>query len=151
MTQPFSPPLQPMLSKPVDDLPDGDEWMFEPKWDGFRTLVFRDGEDVYLQSRDSKPMGRYFPELDGPLRASLPARAVLDGEIVIAGADGLDFSSLLLRVHPAASRVAMLAREIPASFVAWDLLAEGDENLMSQPLVERRRRLEAALVRRHES
>ena len=135
-----------MLAKLSDAVPEGDGWLYEPKWDGFRTLVFRDGDDVYLQSRDSKPMGRYFPELEAPLREALPARAVLDGEIVIAGPGGLDFSSLLLRVHPAASRVALLAREIPASFVAWDLLAEGDENLMSQPLVERRRRLEAALA-----
>jgi ATP-dependent DNA ligase len=108
--------------------------------------VFRDGDEIYLQSRDSKPMQRYFPELDAPLRAALPERAVVDGEIVIAGAGGLDFSSLLLRIHPAASRVAMLAKEIPASFVAWDLLAEGDENLMPLPLVDRRRRLEAALA-----
>jgi len=143
---PVSPPIEPMLAKLTPDVPDGDGWLYEPKWDGFRTLVFRDGDEVYLQSRDLKPMARYFPELEAPLRAALPARAVLDGEIVIAGAGGLDFSSLLLRVHPAASRVALLAREIPASFVAWDLLAEGDENLMEHPLVERRRRLEAALA-----
>jgi ATP-dependent DNA ligase len=143
---PVSPPIEPMLAKSTPDVPDGDGWLYEPKWDGFRTLVFRDGDEVYLQSRDLKPMARYFPELEAPLRAALPARAVLDGEIVIAGAGGLDFSSLLLRVHPAASRVALLAREIPASFVAWDLLAEGDENLMEHPLVERRRRLEAALA-----
>ena len=143
---PLSPPIEPMLAKLTSDVPEGDGWLYEPKWDGFRALVFRDGDEIYVQSRDSKPMGRYFPELEAPLRAALPARAVLDGEIVIAGASGLDFSSLLLRVHPAASRVAMLAREIPASFVAWDLLAEGDEDLMSQPLVERRRRLEAALA-----
>src|SRR5204863_3574583 len=106
----------------------------------------RDGDEIYLQSRDLKPMARYFPELEAPLRAALPPRAVLDGEIVIAGPNGLDFSALLLRIHPAASRVAMLAKEIPASFVAWDLLAEGDDNLMEQPLAERRRRLEAALA-----
>src|SRR3954453_23503181 len=144
MPLPFAPPLAPMLSAAADGVPDGDGWLYEPKWDGFRTLVFRDGDEIYLQSRDLKPMNRYFPELEAPLRASLPPRAVLDGEIVIAGANGLDFSSLLLRVHPAASRVALLAREIPASFVAWDLLAEGDEDLMSQPLAERRRRLETA-------
>jgi ATP-dependent DNA ligase len=143
---PVDPPVEPMLAKLTPEIPEGDGWLYEPKWDGFRTLVFRDGDEIYLQSRDLKPMGRYFPELEAPLRASLPPRAVLDGEIVIAGANGLDFSSLLLRVHPAASRVALLAREIPASFVAWDLLAEGDENLMAQPLVERRRRLEAALA-----
>jgi ATP-dependent DNA ligase len=143
---PVSPPIEPMLAKLTPDVPEGDGWLYEPKWDGFRTLVFRDGDEIYLQSRDLKPMARYFPELEAPLRASLPARAVLDGEIVIAGAGGLDFSSLLLRIHPAASRVALLAREIPASFVAWDLLAEGDESLMEHPLVERRRRLEAALA-----
>jgi len=143
---PVSPPVEPMLAKLTPEIPAGDGWLYEPKWDGFRTLVFRDGDEIYLQSRDLKPMARYFPELEAPLRASLPPRAVLDGEIVIAGANGLDFSSLLLRVHPAASRVAMLAREIPASFVGWDLLAEGDENLMALPLVERRRRLEAALA-----
>src|SRR5207237_290935 len=99
----------------------------------------------YTQSRDLKPLDRYFPELAEPLRAALPERCVVDGEVVIAGEGGLDFSALLLRIHPAASRVALLAREIPASFVAWDLLAEGDEDLMSRPLAERRRRLEAAL------
>ena len=146
MTLPVAPPVEPMLAKLSDAIPEGDGWLYEPKWDGFRTLVFRDGDDVYLQSRDLKPMQRYFPELVAPLQAALPARAVLDGEIVIAGAAGLDFSALLLRVHPAASRVAMLAREIPASFVAWDLLAEGDEDLRPLPFVERRRRLEAALA-----
>jgi len=143
---PVAPPIEPMLAKLSAEIPEGDGWLYEPKWDGFRTLVFRDGDEVYLQSRDSRPMGRYFPELEAPLRAALPPRAVLDGEVVIAGQDGLDFSSLLLRVHPAASRVALLSRQIPASFVAWDLLAEGDENLLAQPLVERRRRLEAALA-----
>jgi ATP-dependent DNA ligase len=145
-TLPVSPPVEPMLAKLSDAVPEGDGWLFEPKWDGFRALVFRDGDDVYLQSRDLKPMQRYFPELMAPLQAALPARAVLDGEIVIAGAAGLDFSALLLRIHPAASRVAMLAREIPASFVAWDLLAEGDDDLRALPLDERRRRLEAVLA-----
>jgi ATP-dependent DNA ligase len=143
---PVSPPVEPMLAKLTPEIPEGDGWLYEPKWDGFRALVFRDGDDIYVQSRDLKPMARYFPELEAPLRAALPARAVLDGEIVIAGAGGLDFSALLLRIHPAASRVAMLAREIPASFVAWDLLAEGDEDLTARPLEERRRRLEAALA-----
>jgi len=142
---PVAPPIEPMLAKLTPEIPDGEGWLYEPKWDGFRTLVFRDGDEIYLQSRDLKPMGRYFPELEAPLRAALPARAALDGEIVIAGPGGLDFSALLLRIHPAASRVALLAREIPASFVAWDLLAEGDEDLMSRPLAERRQRLEAAL------
>ena len=111
MKLPLSPPIEPMLAKLTPEIPDGDGWLFEPKWDGFRTLVFRDGDEIYLQSRDLKPMGRYFPELEAPLRAALPPRAVVDGEIVIAGAGGLDFSALLLRIHPAASRVAMLARD----------------------------------------
>jgi ATP-dependent DNA ligase len=107
--------------------------------------VFRDGDEVLMQSRDRRPLDRYFPELGAPIRDSLPARSVVDGEIVIAGPDGLDFSSLLLRIHPAASRVAMLAREMPASLVVWDLLALGDEDLREVPLVERRKRLEEAL------
>jgi ATP-dependent DNA ligase len=142
---PFEPPLEPMLAKPSDALPTGDGWLFEPKWDGFRAIVFRDGDDVYTQSRDLKPLDRYFPELAAPLRAALPDRCVLDGEVVIAGPDGLAFESLLLRIHPAASRVAMLAAETPASFVAWDLLALGDEDLREAPQAERRSRLEEVL------
>jgi ATP-dependent DNA ligase len=134
-----------MLAKASDGLPDGDGWLFEPKWDGFRAIVFRDGEEVHLQSRDRKPLDRYFPELAAPLRASLPQRCVVDGEIVIARDGVLDFEALLLRIHPAASRVAMLARESPSSFVAFDLLALGDEALLDAPQAERRRRLEAAL------
>jgi ATP-dependent DNA ligase len=134
-----------MLAKLTDTVPEGDGWLYEPKWDGFRTLVFRDGDEVLLQSRDRRPLDRYFPELAAPIRENLPARCVLDGEIVIAGPDGLDFSSLLLRIHPAASRVAMLAREIPASLVVWDLLALDDQDLRATPLAERRQRLEAAL------
>ena len=99
-----------MLAKLARELPEGDGWLYEPKWDGFRVLVFRDGDEVYLQSRDRKPLNRYFPELLAPLQAQLPRRRVLDGEIVIAGAEGLEFEALLLRIHPAASRVAMLAR-----------------------------------------
>src|SRR3954452_16657635 len=105
MPLPFSPPLEPMLSAAADALPHGDGWQFEPKWDGFRTLVFRDGGELLLQSRDSKPMNRYFPELVDPLLAALPPRCVLDGEVVIVGAQGLDFEALLLRIHPAESRV----------------------------------------------
>src|SRR5437764_9935612 len=146
MALPFSPPLAPMLSKAADALPDGDGWQFEPKWDGFRTLVFRDGDEIVLQSRDEKPMNRYFPELLAPLAERLPERCVVDGEIVIAGAGGLDFEALLLRIHPAASRVALLAEQTPASLVVWDLLALGDEDLRGAPLEERRRRLEAALA-----
>ena len=135
-----------MLAKLSDTMPDGEGWLYEPKWDGFRALIFRDGDEVMLQSRDRRPLARYFPELLPPIREHLPARAVLDGEIVIAGAAGLDFSALLLRIHPAASRIALLAREIPASLVVWDLLALGDEDLRAEPLVERRRRLEEAVA-----
>ncbi|MFI5226701.1 MAG: ATP-dependent DNA ligase [Candidatus Limnocylindrales bacterium] len=146
MRLPFQPPVEPMLAKPTDELPAGDGWLFEPKWDGFRALVFRDGDEVYTQSRDLKPLDRYFPELAAPLRANLPERCVLDGEVVIAGPDGLQFEALLLRIHPAASRVALLASETPASFVAWDLLALGDEDLRAVPQGERRARLERALA-----
>jgi ATP-dependent DNA ligase len=134
-----------MLAKAADDLPRDAGWLFEPKWDGFRALVFRDGDDVYTQSRDLKPLDRYFPELASPLRDALPERCVLDGEIVIAREGALDFEALLLRIHPAASRVRMLAAETPASYVAWDLLALADEDLRAVPQGERRTRLEAAL------
>jgi ATP-dependent DNA ligase len=145
MKLPFPPPLPPMLAKLMEELPEGD-WLFEPKWDGFRALVFRDGDELVLQSRDEKPLNRYFPELLQPLCDSLPQRCVLDGEIVIAGKDGLDFDALLLRIHPAASRVKLLAAETPASFVAWDLLAIDDEDLRQSPQKERRARLEKALA-----
>jgi ATP-dependent DNA ligase len=138
---PFQPPVDPMLAKPQSSLPDGAGWAYEPKWDGFRALVFRDGDELHVQSRDLRPLNRYFPELEAPLRAALPARAVVDGEIVIAGARGLDFDALLLRIHPAESRVRLLAAETPASYVAWDLLALGDEDLRAEPFAERRRRL----------
>jgi len=146
MRLPFAPPLAPMLSKAADALPGGDGWQFEPKWDGFRTLVFRDGDEVVLQSRDEKPMNRYFPELVAPLARTLPERCVVDGEIVIVGADGLDFEALLLRIHPAASRVKLLAAQAPASFVVWDLLALGAEDLRPLPLAARRERLEQVLA-----
>jgi len=146
MRLPFVPPLVPMLSKAADALPTGDGWQFEPKWDGFRTLVFRDGDEVVLQSRDEKPMNRYFPELVAPLTATLPERCVVDGEIVIVGAGGLDFEALLLRIHPAASRVKLLAAEAPASFVVWDLLALGNEDLREVTLAVRRDRLEQVLA-----
>jgi ATP-dependent DNA ligase len=136
-----------MLSSAANALPGGEGWQFEPKWDGFRTLVFRDGDEILLQSRDEKPMNRYFPELVAPLAAALPARCVLDGEIVIAGAGGLDFEALLLRIHPAASRVKLLAEQTPASYVAWDLLALRDEDLRETPLEARRERLEQELAR----
>jgi ATP-dependent DNA ligase len=147
MRLPFDPPIAPMLSSAADALPGGDGWLFEPKWDGFRTLVFRDGAEILLQSRDEKPMNRYFPELEEPLKRALPERCVLDGEIVIVGGEGLDFEALLLRIHPAASRVKLLASQMPAAYVAWDLLAIGDEDLREVPLAERRARLERVLDR----
>ncbi len=135
-----------MLSSAAEALPAGEGWLFEPKWDGFRTLVFRDGGEILLQSRDEKPMNRYFPELLAPLAHALPERCVVDGEIVIVGAGGLDFEALLLRIHPAASRVKLLAAESPASFVAWDLLALDDEDLREAPLAVRRERLEQVVA-----
>jgi len=142
---PVTPPVEPMLAKASDALPDGDGWLFEPKWDGFRALVFRDGDEVFTQSRDLKPLDRYFPELADPLRAALPPRCVLDGEIVIARDGALDFDALLLRIHPAASRVNLLAAASPASFVAWDLLALDDADLRAVPQGHRRERLENVL------
>jgi ATP-dependent DNA ligase len=135
-----------MLAKLADAMPTGDSWIYEPKWDGFRAIIFKDGDEITIQSRDLKPLNRYFPELEGPLRASLPSRCVLDGEIVIATGGVLDFDALLLRIHPAASRVALLAAGTPASFVAWDLLALGDEDLRGRPQEERRGLLEKALA-----
>jgi len=134
-----------MLAKAVDSLPTDDGWLFEPKWDGFRAIVFRDGDEILTQSRDLKPLDRYFPELAAPLRANLPERCVIDGEVVIATGGELDFEALLLRIHPAESRVRMLAGQSPASFVAWDLLAIGDEDLRRVPQGDRRARLEQAL------
>jgi len=143
----LEPPIEPMLARLATELPEGEGWLFEPKWDGFRAIVFRDGDRVYLQSRDLRPLDRYFPELAAPLKAALPERCVVDGEIVIATEHGLDFDALQLRLHPAASRVAKLAAETPSSFVAFDLLAEGDRDLRSRPQAERRALLEAALPR----
>jgi ATP-dependent DNA ligase len=139
-------PLQPMLSKAVDGVPEGPGFLYEPKWDGFRCIVFRDGDEVELGSRNERPLTRYFPELLDPLRASLPERCVVDGEVVIATEEGLQFDTLQLRLHPAASRVNKLAAETPASFVAFDLLAVGDRSLMDEPFSERRRLLEEALA-----
>lgn len=146
MKLPVQPPVAPMLSKLVTEIPAAGDVLFEPKWDGFRTIVFRDGDAVELGSRNERPMTRYFPELLGPLKSSLPERCVLDGEIVIAGTRGLDFDALLNRIHPAASRVQKLAKETPASFVAFDLLALGEEDLRPRPFAERRSRLETALA-----
>lgn len=142
---PFQPPLEHMLAKISAEIPRADGWIYEPKWDGFRALVFFDGREVYLQSRDMKPLGRYFPELEESLRGALPGPLVLDGEIVIAGARGLDFDALQMRIHPAESRVRMLAGQTPSSFVAFDLLADGEEDLRQRPFSERRQRLESVL------
>jgi ATP-dependent DNA ligase len=134
-----------MLAKRVSELPSGEGWIFEPKWDGFRVLVFRDGDEVFLQSRDEKPLNRYFPELIEPVKTQLPERCVLDGEVVIANGGALDFSGLQQRIHPAASRVALLAKQIPASIVFFDLLAAGDRDFRATAFQERRRELEAML------
>jgi ATP-dependent DNA ligase len=147
MAFPIEPPIEPMLSKLTAELPEGEGWLFEPKWDGFRAIVFRDGDQVYIQSRDLRPLDRYFPELKPALIAHLPARAVVDGEIVIATEHGLDFDLLQLRLHPAASRVAKLATQTPSSFVAFDLLGEGGRDLRPRPQQERRAALEEALAR----
>jgi ATP-dependent DNA ligase len=148
MAFPIEPPIQPMLAKPQPDIPVGDRWSYEPKWDGFRALVFRDEHELFIQSRDLKPLNRYFPELESPLRAiGKPTdRFVLDGEIVIAAGGGLDFEALLLRIHPAASRVAMLAATSPAAYVAFDLLADGSTDLRDRPFAERRTALEQKLA-----
>src|ERR1700676_5553601 len=134
-----------MLAKLTRELPEGDGLYYEPKWDGFRCIVFRDGDDVVLGSRNGKPLTRYFPELIEALRANVPDRCVLDGEIVIAGPDGLDFDALSQRIHPAESRITMLASTTPASFVAFDLLALGDRDLCDAPYAERRKLLEKTL------
>src|SRR3954466_3087088 len=151
MRLPVMPPVKPMLAKSVKQMPQpGDVaggFLYEPKWDGFRCIVFRDGDDVELGSRNEKPLTRYFPEVVEAVKAQLPERCVVDGEIVIAAGKGLDFEALLQRIHPAASRVKMLAETTPASFVAFDLLAIGDEALMDQPQSVRGERLEKALAK----
>lgn len=135
-----------MLAKRVEEMPPGGVFLFEPKWDGFRTLVFRDGNEILLQSRDEKSLNRYFPELLDPLREQLPVRCVLDGEIVIAREDRLDFDALQLRIHPAASRVRLLAQQTPASVVFFDLLCEGKTDLRQEPFEKRRAQLEKVLA-----
>jgi ATP-dependent DNA ligase len=134
-----------MLAKRVDELPSGDDWIFEPKWDGFRALVFRDVDEIQIQSRDEKPLNRYFPELLDPLRATLPSRCVLDGEIVIVKDNELDFDLLQLRLHPAASRVKLLSQQTPSSVVFFDLICNGDRDLRETPFHERRKALELLL------
>src|ERR1700761_2231918 len=131
---PLQPPILPMLAKRVDEIPpDSDAWIFEPKWDGFRALIFRREDELLIQSRDGKPLDRYFPELREPLLEQLPRRCVLDGEIVIARDGGLDFDALTLRIHPAASRVKTLAAQLPASVVFFDLLQLEDHDLRDEP------------------
>jgi len=134
-----------MLAKRVSELPSAGNWIFEPKWDGFRALIFRDGDEILIQSRDEKPLNRYFPELLQPLRSCLPARCVLDGEIVVTSDGGLDFDALQLRIHPAASRIKLLSEQTPASIVFFDLLSEGNEDLRTVPFRERRSKLESLL------
>ncbi len=146
MALPLKPPVKPQLARPASDLPAGGGWAFEPKWDGFRTIVFRDGHDVRLQSRNGKPMNRYFPEVVEQVLALPGERLVVDGEIVVV-VDGVqEFDLLGQRIHPAPSRVERLRRETPASFVAFDLLAEGDEPLLTLPWRERRERLAGAVA-----
>ena len=140
------PPVLPMLAKRSGALPEGEGFIFEPKWDGFRVLVFRDGAQLTLQSRDEKPLNRYFPELEQPLLAMLPERCVLDGELVLARGGRLDFEALQMRIHPAASRVKLLAKELPTSIVFWDVLCEGDRDLRDLPFHERRALLERLLA-----
>jgi ATP-dependent DNA ligase len=141
-----APPIAPMLAKLADEIPAGGGFLYEPKWDGFRAIVFRGDDDVFIQSRDLRPLDRYFPDLHEIFLARLPAGCVIDGEIVIAGPKGLDFDALQLRLHPAASRVAKLAGEAPAAFVGFDLLAVAGRDLRDAPLGERRAQLEALLA-----
>ncbi len=146
MNLPVAPPVLPMLAKRAVELPAGDEWIFEPKWDGFRTLIFRDGKEMLLQSRDLKPLNRYFPDLIDPLLAQLPERCALDGEIVIAHDGALDFDALQLRLHPAASRVKMLAEKMPSSVVFFDLLCLDNHDLRGAPFEDRRGKLESIVA-----
>jgi ATP-dependent DNA ligase len=148
MDLPVNPPVAPMLAKPVDAIPGGD-YVFEPKWDGFRSIIFRDGDEVEIGSRNERPMTRYFPELVAAVKAELPERCVIDGEIVVPDADGrrLDFEALQLRIHPAASRVELLSVQTPARFIAFDLLALGSADYMEKPFAQRRSALEGALAR----
>src|SRR6267142_4270478 len=143
----IAPPVEPMLAKLADELPTGGDYLFEPKWDGFRALVFHGGTELFIQSRDSRPLDRYFPELHDALLERLPAGSVLDGEIVIATPRGLDFDALQLRLHPAASRIAKLAKETPSAFVAFDAIAIGGRSLMAEPQATRRSALEELLAK----
>jgi ATP-dependent DNA ligase len=145
MHLPLQPPVAPMLAKLTRELPRAEGMFYEPKWDGFRCIVFRDGDEVELGSRNEKPLTRYFPELIEPRQRDLPDRCVLDGEIVIAGPSGLDFDALSQRIHPAESRIKLLAGTTPASFVAFDILALGDRDLCDAPYAERRQLLQDTL------
>lgn len=147
MQLPVNPPILPMLAKRVGELPTTGTWIFEPKWDGFRALVFRDGDEIVIQSRDEKTLNRYFPELLEPIRSQLPKHCVLDGEIVLAQNGALDFEALQLRIHPAESRVKMLAEKMPASIVFFDLLAEGNRDLRKTAFEKRRKKMESLLAR----
>jgi ATP-dependent DNA ligase len=146
MDLPVMPPVAPMLAKSVKDVPDGPGFLYEPKWDGFRCIVFRDGDEVELGSRNERPMTRYFPEVVAAVQEQLPERCVVDAEIVIAAGDKLDFEALLQRIHPAKSRVDLLAEQTPASLVIFDLLALGDQSYMDTPLGERRKKLDQVLA-----
>src|SRR4051795_11135511 len=145
MPLPLKPPIKPQLARAAKELPEGEKWRYEPKWDGFRTIVFRDGDDVYLQSRNGKPMNRYFPEVIEAIKQMENKRLVMDGEIIVV-VDGVqEFDLLGQRIHPAESRVRMLAEQWPASYVAFDLLADGDEVLIESPYSDRRARLESVV------
>ncbi len=150
MDLPVNPPVKPMLAKAVKGLPEPDgkygDIMFEPKWDGFRCVVFRDGDEVELGSRNERPLTRYFPEILDPIRAMLPPRCVIDGELIVATDNKLDFEALQQRIHPAETRVNMLAEKTPAAFIGFDLLAIGDEDLREIPFSQRRQRLEEAMA-----
>jgi ATP-dependent DNA ligase len=150
MDLPVMPPVKPMLAKAIYEVPRASGLLYEPKWDGFRCLVFRDGDEVELWSRTDRPLTRYFPEMVAPLLAALPERCVIDGELVVVTGEGLDFDSLQLRLHPAESRINKLAAEIPASYVAFDLLALDDRDLTSEPFSERRRLLAGTIAEGHE-
>lgn len=137
MPLPIKPPIKPMLAKVQEAIPRGEDWIYEPKWDGFRTLVFRDDDGLHLRSRNDRPMNRYFPEVEELLARELPPSCVVDGEIILPSPEGLEFEVLQLRLHPAASRVAKLAAETPASFVVFDVLGAGEEDLRTAPLHNR--------------
>ena len=149
MHLPVNPPLSPMLAKSVKRIPSSDAaeggYLYEPKWDGFRCIAFRDGDEVELGSRNERPLTRYFPEVVDAVRESMPERSVVDGEVILPVGDRLEFERLLERIHPAESRVQMLAEQTPARFVGFDLLALGDESFLERPLAERRAALESAL------